>query len=549
MKSQFLIAPSDDFEGRFIFDLTERDESCCPATYSHHGIFAQTVRDLGGDTPISIDGDVGVNAPPYEDVKDHGVTFHGNWNLDFADFETVITNRKFTVKRGQDVDFSNLDIYQLGNTVEEFDSRSLELRLVGSQDNVDWLVGVIYGQEKITSAGRFLELASEGPNYFVAILPTSYAAAGLPEGTINALVGNARTDLMAGMGLRGAFAQDADFWALFTHNSWHLSDRVDLTLGLRYSKESKEGGSIINGTGTADTVVNNWPCVRVPVTTFCGNAGYSLSRSDNEPTGTLKVSYTFSDDVSGYASVSRGYKSGGFNLDPTSYKLNADGVATTDSREFKPEIANMTEFGLKSVLADGALTLNLALWEGKIEDFQLNTFEGAFFTVNSVPRVNTYGVELEYTWWLSDNVRFSGGITNANTRYGDSAGTAVGKSELDGKRLTNSAEWQASSAVFVEVPMSDTWNFRANVNMFHRGRHNTGSSLGPLKWQNAYNLVNAQLGVRRTDDRYEITAWVNNAFDTDYRTVIFNSVSQSGSRSTFVGEPRIYGLTLKANFQ
>ena len=553
-KGQLLFEPSDKFEGRVILDYTERDESCCPATYSYldRGVTA-AVRAVGGTAVVSADGDVGVNYPPYEDVKDFGITFHANWDLGFGDLESVLSTRNFEVERGQDSDFSKADIYQLSDTDEEFDSTSLEVRLVGTKDNFDWLVGFIYGVEDISSAGRFLELASRGQQYFTLILPGLYApavtAGSLTQAQVDGIVLASRTALMEGMGLRGSYSQDADFWALFTHNTWHVNDKLALTLGLRLSQEDKDGSTIINGTGVADTVGTNWPCATVRVTTFCGNAGYSLSRSDDEPTGTLKASYAFTDSISAYASLSRGYKSGGFNLDPTAYKLGANNMVTTDSREFKPEIADTIEIGMKAQLLDGALTLNLAVWDGGIDDFQLNTFEGAFFTVNNVPDVDARGMEVEYNWWIGDYIRLSGGVTNINTRYGSSAGTAVGKPGIDGRRLTNAPEWQASTALFVDAPLTDTWNYRVNVNWFHRGRHNTGSDLDARKWQGAHNLVNAQVGFVRSDDKYEITAWVSNAADTKYKTLVFNSVSQGDNRSTFVGEPRVYGLTLTANFQ
>lgn len=535
IKAQWAWEPSDTFNVRVIVDYTDRDESCCPATYSFLGPTAPALIALGGNPVIDPDdGDVGVNAPPFEEVEDQGLTVELNWDLGWAELQSVTGFRNFDAERGQDVDFSNVDIYLQGNTDEEFDTISQELRLVGGTDNLDWLVGFIYGEEEIENDGRFLELASQGPAYFDILLAGgSGAVAGI---------------LAPGLGLSGAYEQDADFWAVFTHNTYHFTEQFDVTLGLRYSEEDKDGATIINGTGVADTVGENWPCAALPIPTFCQNAGYDLDRSDDEVTGVLTFNYAIDDGTSVYLSGSRGYKSGGFNLDPTSYKLDGAGNVVADSREFDAETTDMFELGVKSRLLDGRLTLNLAAFTGEIEDFQLNTFEGAFFTVNNVPTVDVEGIELEYTWMVADGVMLSGGITNINTRYGSSAGTRVGKPELDDKRITNAPEWQASSALFVDRPLTDNMNWTLNLNYFHRGRHNTGSSLGPLKFQGAYNLWNAQVGVRSQDERWEAFLWANNLLDEDYSTIIFNSVSQTGSRSTFVGEPRIWGLTLKTRF-
>ena len=534
IKAQWAWEPNDDFSVRAIFDITERDESCCPATYSFLGPTAPIIAALGGSTPVDPeDGDVGVNAAPFEDIEEQGLTVEISWNLDWAELQSVTGVRGFEVDRGQDVDFSNVDIYALGNTEEEFDTFSQEFRLVGGTEDFDWLVGFIYGEEEIETQGRFLELASQGPAYFDALLGGGGVIAGL---------------LTPGLGLSGAYEQEAEFWAVFTHNTYHFTDNFDVTLGLRYSEEDKEGGTIINGTGGPDTVGENWPCGALPIPTFCQNAGYSLDRTDDEVTGVLTFNYNVNDDVSVYLSGSRGYKSGGFNLDPTAYKLDGVGNVVADSREFVAETTDMIELGVKAKLFDGRLTINAAAFTGDIDDFQLNTFEGAFFTVNNVPEVEVEGIELEYTWLVTDGVMLSGGITNVNTRYGSSAGSDVGKPELDDARITNAPEWQASSALFVDRPLTDGVNWTLNVNYFHRGRHNTGSSLGPLKFQGAYNLWNVQAGLRSQDDRWEVFVWGNNVLDEDYQTIIFNSVSQAGSRSSFVGDPQVYGVTAKTRF-
>ncbi len=530
LKGQLLWEPSDTFSLRLIADYTDKDESCCPATYSFLGPTAPIIAALGGATPVSDDGDVGVNAEPFETVEDGGVTLELSFDLDWAELQAVTGIRTFEAERGQDVDFSNVDIYLQGNTEEEFDVFSQELRLVGGTDDFDWLVGFIYGEEEISNSGRFLELASQGPAYFDALIPGSGAI------------------LSPGLGLRGSYDQDAEFWAVFTHNTWHVSDDFSITLGVRYSEEEKDGGTIINDTGVADTVGENWPCALLPLATFCQNAGYDLSRDDSEPTGTLAFNYNINDNAAVYVSGSRGYKSGGFNLDPTAYKLDATGAVVADSREFDAEITTSFEIGLKSNWFDDRLTVNVAAFTGEIDDFQLNTFEGAFFTVNNVPEVEIEGIEMEYTWLMAEGVMLSGGITNINTRYGSSAGSDVGKPELDGRRITNAPEWQASSALFVERPLTDGLNWTLNLNWFHRGRHNTGSSLGPLKFQGAYNLWNTQVGVRSQDGRWEAFLWGNNVLDEEYKTIIFNSVSQAGSRSTFIGEPRVWGATFKTNF-
>ena len=536
IKGQLLWEPTDTLEARLIIDYTNKDETCCPATYSLNGTGTPLILALGGTPVVSDNGDSGVNFDPFEEVDDGGATLHVNWDLGWAELQSVTGYRDFQVDRGQDVDFSNADVYLVGNTEEEFETISQELRLVGDWNDFDWLVGVYASNEQIDNSGRFLRLSEDGPLFFGL-------AFGDPVG-IPPL-------LDVDDGLSGTFSQDGDSYAIFTHNVWHVTDRWDITAGLRFSWDNKDGDSRINDTGTANVVDEDWPCAAVTVSTFCDNAGYSRTRHDDaEPTGTLKASYAFTDDLNAYVSYSRGYKSGGFNLDPTSYKIDDLGTVIADATEFVKETIDSGEIGVKSQWLDGLLTINAAAWYAEIDDFQLNTFEGAFFTVNNVPDVDSKGIELEYAWAILDGVMFQGGVTLLDTRYGHDAGSQVGKPGLDDKRITNAPEWQASQSLIVdrELTFLDGYRYTFNFNWFFLGKHNTGSSLGPEKEQDDVSIFNGQLGIRTADERYEATLWGNNLLDQTYDVIIFNSVSQGSSRSRFVGAPRTWGLTLRANF-
>ena len=546
LKGQLLWLPSENFDARLILDYMEKQESCCPASFKEVGPTGAIIRALGGTTVPSRDGDVGVNADPFEDVEDGGAALELNWNLPWGELTSVTSYREFDVDRGQDVDFTDADVYQLGDTVESFDNWSQELRLAGTTGQLDWLVGAFVSNEEIRNRGKFIVLDDAGPAFFGLLFN---ALVGIDPAIVQSL-------LAPGDGLSAAFEQDADSWALFTNNTWRMNDRLSLNFGLRYTEEDKDGGSLINETGVAGVVDDNWPCAILPVATFCGNAGYELSRSEEQLTGTVKISYAFSDDLSAYAGWSNGYKAGGFNLDPTALKLDAAGNIVGDGREFEEETVDSLEIGVKSVWLDGALTLNAAGFYSRFEDFQLNTFTGAFFVVDNVPEVVSQGVELEYNWVILDGVLLNGGITYTDARYEDDTpivnATAAfgGPTNLDGMRVTNSPLWQSSMGVLVDRDLAlwSGWRYMANLNWMFRSSHNTGSDLDPQKHQGSYSLINAQIGVRTENDRIEALLWASNLFDKQYRPLTFDSVSQTGSWHSMVGVPRLWGVTLRTRF-
>ena len=177
------------------------------------------------------------------------------------------------------------------------------------------------------------------------------------------------------------------------------------------------------------------------------NAGFDSSTDEEEWTGTAKVAYKIFDNTNTYVSYSRGYKAGGINLDPTANKFNPATAAFTDSSTFDAEFVNAWEIGVKNRFLDGALTLNTALFYADYSGFQLNPFNGAFFTIDNVNEVISQGIETELFWNIASGVIVTGGVTYADSRYGSDAGfinnasSPTGVTVLDDQRITHAPYW------------------------------------------------------------------------------------------------------------
>ncbi|WP_082601849.1 TonB-dependent receptor [Phenylobacterium sp. Root700] len=542
LRGQLLWEPGDDFRARLIVDYLEKDERCCAASFAIVGPTGPVLRALGGTTTITDNGrTVGANRAPFDQVEDGGAVLDLEWRLGDATLTSISTYRHLDAHRGQDVDFTDVDLFQFSDTQESFESRSQELRLAGTRGSLDWLVGAYASSESIASRGRpLVTLGATGPSYF-AILFGNPAVAGL---------------LQPGNGVSASFNQKSTGWAVFTNNTWNISDAWYLNFGLRYTEESKKGGSVVNETGTAGIVDNNWPCALLPVPTFCGNAGYSLKRSDNNLTGTVKIGYKLSDDVNLYAGWSNGFKSGGFNLDPLAYKVSPTGNVIGDGREFGDETVDSFEAGLKSKWFDNRLALNIAVFHSTFKGFQVNNFTGTVFAVENMPEVVSRGVELESFLAVADGVFLNGGVTHtdatftANTPITNATANLGGPTNLEGRQLTNAPRWQLSIGANIEkdLPFLDGWSYIANGNWMYRSDYNTGADLDPQKEQDAFSLLNLQVGLRSHDRRVDARLWINNVFDTDYKQFVLDSVLQTGSWHQTVSEPRTWGVTLRTEF-
>lgn len=649
IRGQLLWQPSEDFSARLIADYTNADESCCPAGYQAVGPSGGIVQLLGGTIPtafgsntaasnssnnptplsslvpfvpgvINLTGnqvpgvvedkrEVGVNFKPEEDVDDWGVQLEMNLEWNEIAFTSITSYREFDAFRSQDIDFSDADILQPQDADDLFENFSQEFRAVGTLGELDWLVG-IYGYTEDIETDEQILFSNDGGAFFSV-------AFGTPVGTLDGFFPN-------GVGYSAEWEQEAEGYAIFTNNVYHITEDLDMTFGVRYSREEKEGSGSING-GAPGQVVNQavpnavvpgmgWcegataaglTILRTVLASLCDNQSWEKTQTEREWTGTIGLSYAVNEDLNTYISFSRGYKAGGFNLDQESFDAiicDTDGVAfdglgnaitpgpffglviprvgvtnagtpsecatqtpgeigrIEDNSQFSPEFANAYELGVKGSFLEGTLVVNTAIFFTKFKDFQLNTFNGLGFTISNVSQVESYGFEIESFWTVTENLFVTMGVTYADTRYGDDinllnpldapiGGNTDVIEAADGNRITQAPLWAGSMSFTYEDTIPGTeWTGFLTSNTSYRGRANTGSNLHPGKVEDDFMIFNARIGVTSPDGKWEVVGWVDNLTDKFVNTVVFDSVFQSGSLSTFFNPPRMFGVTVKYRF-
>jgi len=185
---------------------------------------------------------------------------------------------------------------------------------------------------------------------------------------------------------------DTDAIALFADGSYRLSDRLTLNGGLRVTEEEKRGRAFNAGyTDDTFTVVN------------AITSDFDKSETFTSVAPKLGLDYLFSDDVMGYVSLSRGFKSGGFNV-----RAQAT-VFPASAEPFDDEVLDVAEVGLKTILADRQLVLNTAVFYGDYSDIQVSTFtafdsdgdgvDDAFFgDFLNAGDATVAGLEVEFDW-------------------------------------------------------------------------------------------------------------------------------------------------------
>ncbi|MEL7737928.1 TonB-dependent receptor [Citromicrobium bathyomarinum] len=669
VRGQLLFEPTDTLSIRLTGDYSKKDEACCAATFvqadfaplarvspgldtfarpnggpaltSTQNPIVNILLGLGQNpnalTQSTFDRDIYVTpGRSYAgETEDYGAALELNWDFGGARLTSITGYRDYSNTQGSDTDYTQIDLlYRAPGPnagAREFRTFSQELRLQGEafDGTLDWLVGGYFANEKLETRDNLRFGTQYGAFASCRIALAINPALANPsaancfganiaaiDGTLGAPAFGAATPLiiaginnLATVTDRGStgdlYNQESTNWALFTHNIINITDRLNLTLGLRYTNENKDFSATFGNDNTACPANRALLSSLLGVPALAGLAGGLIglscqgnstselngvsiadSRDEDEFTGTAILSFKPTDRLLTYASYSRGYKAGGFNLDrsalanPVTFNVNALNPANL---QFGQETVDAFEVGGKYDGRDWTLTA--AAFYQRFSNFQLNTFNGSVFLVQNVnscgadlggadrdasgttgacaaddvqPGVIAKGVELELGLRPARFLNANLGLTYADTSYetnliGNDTGAPLDPALrlLPGDNLSNAPEITATASLAYTPPIGNsglTGLFYINTRM--TSDYNTGSDLLYGKEQDGYVLVNGRIGIRGPDEKWAIELWAQNLFDQDYTQVAINTpfVAPQQTYSAYLAEPRTYGITVRAGF-
>ena len=566
LRGQLLFEPTDGLSVRLIGDYTFRTEECCAATYVDRTVnqfigdlntpstvgvastatsnnIINVLRDLGQPLAAFNQGygrnvSVSANRVFSGETKDYG--FSGQVDYDFggATLTSITAYRQYRSGQASDTDYGEVDILYRApsdDAYRQFQTFTQELRLQGEAfgGKLDWLVGGFFANEKLTvrdnlrfgnQYGRFATcriISGGGLAGLYSPASPSCVVPGVGTATIGGAAGLSGSDVLAAFTrldtlndlgtTNDRYFQNGTNFAAFTHNIVHITDTLDLTLGLRFTSDKKKFDATFGNDNSACTAVQGLVLDDLvnPLTTATARAlagsliglscqgnstaelnGVSINdkRSEDEFTGTAILSWKPVEDLLVYGSFARGYKAGGFNLDRSALKspiLPFGGQAGTQALvrnlQFDPELVDSYELGAK--FSNGPFGLSVSAFRSDFSSFQLNTFNGTVFLVQNVNGcanlvggssadtdlsnttgscaagditygVRTQGLELEASLVPARNFRMAAGLTYAKTTYRDDLiGTKSGAPldpalrKLPGDNLSNAPEIVATSSV------------------------------------------------------------------------------------------------------
>jgi outer membrane receptor protein involved in Fe transport len=540
VKAQLLYKPNDDFKLRFIADYSKSSGNCCfgtvqtivgPVTqYFVDPLVLANGKKLPSTKPS--DYQAGIGSPTPTNVEDFGGTLLIDDKLGSGVLHSVTGVRKYHVTQQEDATFSGADILQVYETfTSQFLSQELSYNgQINGPVNADYVVGGFISDEKI-DIDRSAHHGSQAQSFWTGYLNTVFEQfVGIPDPfPIDAARGELYAETLHGT---------AQSYALYGHINFKLSDQWNVILGLRGTEDRKTGGEDLDY--YRDRVYDPLAYLGdVPIP-------YRAKTTDDALTGTFGLEYHANRQTMIYATYNRGYKAGGVNLDSQAAGLSAGFLtpAIPSNPVYSPETTDAFEGGFKIDWLDFRARTNAAVFYDKIANLQVAQFVGLRFTVLNAPTATVYGAEFEQTFKLTHELTLTAaGTYLPEATFGDS--TLLG-APLSGRRFATAPTFAGQVALAGQHPITDDLAVTGRLQVEYTTKVYTNTA--DDETQNAFALINANLGVMSLSKHWTVEVWAQNLADVHYFTQHFQTPIQSGSTNAYVGDPRTFGVTLRGTF-
>ncbi len=475
---------------------------------------------------------------PQRDNTLKGISARLDWDLGGVNLTSISAYDKFN--RDERYETSGL-AFEDGHTYNGTDLKafSQELRFASNTDSdFYWIVGGYYSWDKLRENYEFLfDQSLFGFILGINEIDTEYEQ---------------KTETVAGFG----------------RVEWRFAEQFKLSLGARYTEEDRSwtgctydtgdgslawswnnilapglaaGSPIPSPIGPGDCGIYN----DIPGTPGYGEFGiFSDKISTNKLMWKVSLDYRPTDDVLVYATISSGFKSGGFN--------GASAQTHSQLRPYGAETLTAYELGVKSTVFDSRMQLNASVfyydYKNKQEPTIAVTPVGNIAGRTNVPKSEIKGAEIEMRWLVTDGLTWDLGVSYLDTKIkeymaidGSSSFPNVIIFDASGTELANAPNWQVNSTLTYIWPLNDRLDLMIGGDVSYKDGIGSRTQ-DPVS---DYFLVNARVGLMASDGKWGLTIWGRNIFNDHYWPAAY------GSNGTFVrinGMPVTYGATLSFNF-
>lgn len=440
---------------------------------------------------------------------------------------------------------------QIVNTVShEFDS-GLTLRSISGVrswyevdtidvDGVDVNVGNDPRQQRdLVVVSQELQLVSPDRGAFQWVLGAYFYNHVLKSNTVTA---GGRGTILGQSSTQGIGTTATSNVALFADGTLDLGSKIQVFAGVRGLHETLDVENYRSGNYFAFTAGTFQGRIKTDDTNWVGRAG---------------IRFTPASRQSFYLSVSRGYKGKAIDNNTGNVFFLNPGRAVLN-----PETVLSYELGARTSFFQNRLVFNATAFYSNFSNYQASSFDNVTSSqiLRNAGKLRSQGVELDIaaTPWKGGSL--SGGLAYVDAIFKEYVGapctsvqtalrtcTATGQ-DLSGRPLSNNPRWQYN------VRGQQDFEIDGHTGVYVRGEYNWrdsvvyGGDLNPATRQAAFGVANFRGGVTFDDGKYEVSAFVENAFDKSYALRIYDSPGFTGSYSAFFGPARTWGGEVRVKF-
>ncbi|MDO8465154.1 MAG: TonB-dependent receptor [Gallionella sp.] len=495
--------------GQLAIQATDRLEINLAADYAdirQNQVLGEAMTDMGG-APLAFgpyaSHTVNFNTTPYVNNTLSGGSLTANYDMAGGHTLTAITGYRDTHQNRQnDTDYTPNDVFHIDYT-DDFRQLSQEIRVASAlKGPLRYVAGVYLMHESADT-------------YRIAVAGADGAMIGVAPGATIPISGAVKT---------GSYA-------LFGSLDYDLTDKLTLNLGVRYTDEKKNllyniTGAGILGMGTA--------------------ANYTDTRSDAMLTPTLGVTYALNNSLNIYGKYSRGFKSGGWNLD---YLTNTQ---IANKFNFNRETVDSYELGLKGTGLDRRMSYDFSVFHSNFKDFQVFQFVNTGVTselqLRNAAKAESIGAEASLRALVTDNLGIGGNVGVMRAKFNSFPGGMTGGGDAAGKRLPDAPDLSASVSANYSVFAS---SLGGRLDFYGEYSHRSKSYSGvdnneTLDSVGSRSIVNARVSLVADHARFGLSLWARNLFDDSYTTA--HSHDFFGNQYVKRGDPRALGVEGRFSF-
>lgn len=426
---------------------------------------------------------------------------------------------------------------------------SQEFRL--TSDNADsrwdWIAGAYFKRDEIDKTDRFI-----GENFLGALIPG----------------GNNPLSTLSGEN-RWVNEGEISNMAVFGQLGFKFTEKLKLSVGLRYTEDEKEGtvtGLVVE---TGDRFSPNDPRPNVTIQGLCtrpdgtvvaptpascdapnvwvyGEGGGFTTRYKekwDKVTPQAILEYTHSEDLFLYATVAEGFKGGGFDDTPAN--------PAQASTPYNPEKVTNYEVGFKASVLDRRMRLNASIFYMDYKDLQVTQTNAACLCnlTDNAASAEIKGIEAEFQFAVTDALRLFASGSYIETEYENFLESAIDPNT--GQRLDSSGNRLQRTP---ETQLNGGFDYVTSVGRFEDALslRVSYSYTGDFFWatdniarEESFGVVDARLGFAPAGSRWAVGIWGKNLSDELYRT---NIIPFFGEEVSQFAPPRTYGVDFSITF-